>query len=328
MSWGRNQPPALMGMPRNANSEKSTDVGAAWALVTIRADASLKTSLTWNTFVPTINTSLVLPNPAHSEPKSAFRAVHTGPGPRGSCRPAFYCWGKEMSLFLLVTARSHRSVTSVLGECRASQPSASCLFFKDITRGLSFSQVCVRKSPSAARPGCCLDHASKYSLLPASSRHFHLCIPSPHWCSAEEKSSHPVGQHCSPRKTALCSQENSNVPPGEQCQHFPVSRSGTLPSPGRAGPAWKAFLTESCSTQLQMFPQHSTQCSKICIRTSFGEEEILREPLQIPEQIRHSAPELEKESESRSQSGEQKTPHICVCVESLVLDHGPTDEGP
>lgn len=87
-----------------------------------------------------------------------------------------------------------------------------------------------------------------------------------------------------------------------------------------------AFLTASCSTQLQMFPQHSTQLSKICIRFSFGEEEILREPLQIPEQIRHSALELEKESESRSQSGEQKN-LISVCVESLVLDLGPTNEG-
>lgn len=221
---------------------------------------------------------------------------------------------------MLLAVRSHGSITSVLGECRASQLSASCFFFKDITWGLSFSQECVRKSPSAARPGRCLDHASKYSLS-SSPRHFHLCIPSPQQCSAEERGSVAV-----PCGTALCSQEHSTELPGEQCQHCTVSRSGTLPSPGRARPEQEAFLTESCSTQLQMFPQHSTQCSKICIRISFREEEILQEPLQIPEQIRHSALELEKESENRSQSGEQKK-LISVCVESLVLDHGPSDEG-
>lgn len=71
-----------------------------------------------------------------------------------------------MSLFLLVTVRSHRSGTSVLGECRASQLSASRLFFKDITRGLSFSQVCEEIS-LCCQPGCCLGQGSKYSLLPA-----------------------------------------------------------------------------------------------------------------------------------------------------------------
>lgn len=74
-----------MGMPRNANSGQSTDVGAAWALVTedIRADASLKNFCNVEQIVPSINTSLVLPNPAHLQPKSIFKAVHTGPGSRG-----------------------------------------------------------------------------------------------------------------------------------------------------------------------------------------------------------------------------------------------------
>lgn len=132
-----------------------------------------------------------------------------------------------------------------------------------------------------------------------SLRHSHLCIASPQQCSAEQRGSVAV-----PWGTALSSQESRTVLPGEQCQHFTVSRSGTLPSPGRARPEQKAFLPASCSTQLQMFPQHSTQGSKICSRISAGEEEILRELLQIPEQIRHSALELEKESRSRSQSGE------------------------
>lgn len=77
MSWGRNQLPASMGVPRNANSGQSTDVGAAWALVTedIRADASLKIFSNVEQIVPSINTSLVLPDPAHLQLKSASRAV-------------------------------------------------------------------------------------------------------------------------------------------------------------------------------------------------------------------------------------------------------------
>lgn len=226
MSWGRNQLPASMGVPRNADSGQSTDVGAAWALVTedISADASLKIFSNVEQIVPSINTSLVLPDPAHLQLNQLPGLFHR-PSLQGSCRPAFYCWRKETSLFLLVTVRSHRSGTSVLGECRASQLSASCLFFKDITRGLSFSQVCVRKSPSAARPGCCLHHGSKYSLLPAWD------TAGSQQCSAEERGSMAV-----PCGTALCSQQ-STVLPAEQCQHCTVSRAGTLPSPGRAGPA-------------------------------------------------------------------------------------------
>lgn len=116
---------------------------------------------------------------------------------------------------------------------------------------------------------------SRIQIFPSSSlRHSHLWILNPHQSSAQERGSMAV-----PCGTAVCFQENSTVLPGEQCQHFTVSRSGTLPSPGKVRPAQKAFLAASCSTQLQMFPHHSTQCSKICIRISFGEEEILREPL-------------------------------------------------
>lgn len=77
MNWGRNQLPALTGMARNANSGQSTDVGAAWA------DASLRIFPNVEQLVPSINTSLVLPNPAHSQPKFVFRVVHTGPGSGG-----------------------------------------------------------------------------------------------------------------------------------------------------------------------------------------------------------------------------------------------------
>ena len=47
--------------------------------------------------------------------------------------------------------------------------------------------------------------------------------------------------------------------------------------------------------------------------------------MNLVEQLRHFALDLEKESESRSQSGEHKSSSLCV--ESLVLDHGPTSEG-
>lgn len=48
---------------------------------------------------------------------------------------SFHCCREKVHLSLLVTARSHRTVTSVLRECTALQLLASQLFFKDITRG-------------------------------------------------------------------------------------------------------------------------------------------------------------------------------------------------
>lgn len=47
--------------------------------------------------------------------------------------------------------------------------------------------------------------------------------------------------------------------------------------------------------------------------------------MDLVEQLRHFALDPEKESESRSQSGEHKS--STLCVESLVLEHGPTSEG-
>lgn len=89
-----------------------------------------------------------------------------------------------------------------------------------------------------------------------------------------------------------------------------------------ARPMQKAFLTASCNTQHQMFPQLNTQCSKICIRIECGEEEIQEFAMDLVEQLRYFALDLEKESETRPPSGEHKSSSLCV--KSFVLDHGPT----
>lgn len=199
-----------------------------------------------------INTSLVLPNPAHLQPKSALDSHR--PRLQGSCRPAFYCWRKERSLFLLVPVRSHRSIASVLGEClRASQLSASCLLFKDITWGLRFSQVCVRKSPSAARPGCCLDHRSKYSLPPVSDTH---SSGFPAHSSAEGRGSMavPCGQPCAPRKTApSCQESSASTAPYPGQAHCPalgeLGQSRRLFSQLAAALSSRCFLSTALSVQ-------------------------------------------------------------------------------
>lgn len=78
--------------------------------------------------------------------------------------------------------------------------------------------------------------APQIQIFPSSSlRHSHLWIPSPQQCWGK-------GLHGCSLCTALCSQESSPKLAGEQCQHCTASRSGTLPSPGRAGPEQEAFL--------------------------------------------------------------------------------------
>lgn len=96
-----------------------------------------------------------------------------------------------------------------------------------------FGQVCVRKSPAAARPGCCLGHRSKYSLLPASD----TCIfRFPTHISSELRKWVPqpflVGQHLATIKV---------VPAGNSIQVRHIAQLWEMTSAAR--PMQKAFLT-------------------------------------------------------------------------------------